>query len=94
VGVIDDDMQVITTDLSVAFQFHLPYLTCDGITTSIIIATGPQVSVNVIIGLPFIKATSMIVDTVDNVIEAKHLVCNPFPIEFCRATKYVPAIYL
>jgi hypothetical protein len=28
-----------------------------------------------------------------NVIEAKHLVCKPFPIEFCRAAKYVPAIF-
>ncbi len=93
-GVIDDDKQIVTTDLSVAFQFHLPYLTRDGSRTSIIIATGPQVSVNAIIGLPFIKATSMIVDTVDNVIKAKHLVCEPFPIEFFRSTKYVPAIYL
>ncbi len=91
-GVINDDAQAITTDLSVAFQFHLPYLTHDGSTTSIIIATGPQVSVNAIIGLPFIKVTGMIIDTVDNVVKAKHLVCEPFPIEFCRATKYVPAI--
>jgi hypothetical protein len=91
-GVIDDDAQAITTDLSVAFQFHLPYLTFDGSTTFIIIATGPQVSVNAVIGLPFIKVTSMIIDTVDNVVEAKHLVCKPFPNEFCRATKYVPAI--
>jgi hypothetical protein len=47
--------------------------------------------VNAIIGLPFIKATGMIVDTVDNVVEAKHLVCKPF-LEFCCATTYVPAI--
>jgi hypothetical protein len=91
-GVIDDDAQAITTDLSVAFQFHQPYLTHDGSTTSIIIATSPQVSVNAIIGLQFIKATSMIINTVDNVVKAKHLVCKPFPIEFCYATKYVPDI--
>jgi hypothetical protein len=91
-GVIDDDAQAITTDLYVAFQFHLPYLTRDGSMTSIIIATGPQVSVNAIIGLPFIKVTGMIIDTVDNVVKAKHLVCEPFSIEFHHATKYVPAI--
>ncbi len=34
----------------------------------------------------------MIIDTVNNVVEAKHLVCELFPIKFCRATKYVPAI--
>ena len=91
-GVIDDDARAITTDLSVAFQFHQPYLTHDGSTTSIIIATGPQVSVNAIIGLPFIEATGMIIDTVDNVVKAKNLVCKPFPIEFFSAAKYVPAI--
>ncbi len=40
-GVIDDEHQAITTKLSVAFQFHLPYLTRDGQLTSISIATGP-----------------------------------------------------
>jgi hypothetical protein len=91
-GVFNDDLQAITTDLSVAFHCHVPYLTHDGNTTSIIIATIPQVSVNAIIGLPFIKATGMIIDTVDNVIEAKRLVCKPFPIKFYHATKYLPAI--
>ena len=91
-GIIDDENEAITTELSVAFQFHLPYLTRDGQSTSISIATGPQVSVNSIIGLPFITGTGMIIVTVDNVVEAKHLVCQPFPIEFRCATKYVPAI--
>jgi hypothetical protein len=91
-GVINDDVQAITTDLSVVFQFHVPYLTRDESMTSIIIATSPQVSMNAIIGLPFIKATGMIINTVDYIVEAKHLVCKPFRIEFCRTTKYVPAI--
>ncbi len=91
-GVIDDETQAITTKLCVAFQFHVPYLTCDGQSTSILIATGPQISVNSIIGLPFITSTGMIINTVNNVVEAKYLVCEPFPINFCCATKYVPAI--
>jgi hypothetical protein len=91
-GVIDDENQAITTKVSVTFEFHLPYPTCHGQSTSISIATGPQVSVNSIIGLPFITGTGMIIDTVNNVVEAKHLVCEPFPIDFCCATKYVPAI--
>ncbi len=40
-GVIDNEAQAITTNLSIAFQFHLLYLTGDGNTTSIIIATSP-----------------------------------------------------
>jgi hypothetical protein len=91
-GIFDDENQVITTKLSVAFQFHLPYLTCNGQLTSICITTGLQVSLNSIIGLPFITATGMIIDTFNNVVEAKHLVCEPFPIEFRCTTKYVPAM--
>jgi hypothetical protein len=33
----------------------------------------------------------MIIDTVDNVVEAKHLDCPLFPINFCHATKNIPA---
>ena len=32
----------------------------------------------------------MIGDFVDNVCQAKHLLCNPFPIDFRRATKSIP----
>ena len=39
-GVIDDENQAITTKLSIAFQFHVSYLTRDGQLTSISIATG------------------------------------------------------
>jgi hypothetical protein len=34
----------------------------------------------------------MIIDTVDNVVEAKHLNCPPFRIDFFCATRTVPAI--
>ncbi len=60
--------------------------------TSFIVPTGPQVSVNMVLGLPLITATGMIINTVDNVMEAKHLNCPPFRINFCRATKTIPAI--
>jgi hypothetical protein len=59
-GIVQDSLNAITTDLPVAFQFHLPYLTKDGSATSFVVATGPQVSVNTVIGLQLIKATSMI----------------------------------
>jgi hypothetical protein len=45
-----------------------------------------------VLGLPLITATRMIIDTVDNVVEAKHLDCPPFRINFCRATTTIPAI--
>jgi hypothetical protein len=55
-------------------------------------ATGPNVSVNTVLGLPMITATSMILDVNDNVVQAKNLDCPPFPIDFCCATKTIPAI--
>ena len=68
----------------------MPYLTRDGHTTSLLFATGPNVTVNAILGLPFIKATSMIIDTNDNTIEMKALSCALFPIDFRRAQNTIP----
>jgi hypothetical protein len=82
----------ITTELSVGFEIHLPYVTKDGNDTSLLVAAGPDVAVNLILGLPFIKATGMIINFIDNVCNAKHLICNPFPIDFRRATKSIPVI--
>jgi hypothetical protein len=84
------DSAPITTKLNVGFDIHLPYTTKDGNNTSLLIAAGSDVAVNLILGLPFIKATGMIADFVDNVCEAKNLLCNPFPIYFKRATKSIP----
>jgi hypothetical protein len=65
-GIVQDNSRAVTTDLAVAFQFHLPYPTKDGCQTSFIIATEPQVSVKMILGLLLITATGMIIDTIDN----------------------------
>ncbi len=91
-SIVQDDSRAVTTDLAVVFQFHLPHPTKDGCQTSFIVATGPQVSVNMFLGLPLITATSMIINTINNVVEAKHLDCPPFKIDFCCATKTIPAI--
>ncbi len=80
----------ITTELPVGSEIHLPYLTKDRSETSLLVAAGPDVAVNLILGLLFIKATGMIGDFVENVCQAKHLICNPFPINFKRATKSMP----
>ena len=82
----------ITTELSVGFEIHLPYVTKDGNDTSLLVAAGPDVAVNLILGLPFIKATGMIIDFIDNVCDAKHLICEPFPIDYRRATKSIPIL--
>ncbi len=72
----------MTTKLEVGFQFHLSYKTKDGGDALFVIATGPHVSINTILGLPFVVATGMIIDFVDNVADCRYLDCPPFPIDF------------
>jgi hypothetical protein len=88
-GIVQANNAVVTTEL-VGFQFHLPYHTSGGDSSSLLIATGPNVSVNMIIGLPFIKATGMILDFVEDVAECKHLDCSPFPMDFWCMSNHVP----
>jgi hypothetical protein len=88
--VTSSDDVPITTELPVGFNIHLPYVTKDGSETSLLVAAGPDVAVNLVLSLPFIKAMGMVGDFVDNVCQAKHLLCNPFPIDFKRATKSIP----
>jgi hypothetical protein len=89
-GIVQTNNEAMTTELEVGFQCHLPYQTLGGDSSSLLVATGPNVLVNTILGLPFIKATGMIFDFVDNVAECKHLDCPPFPVNYRRTSNYVP----
>jgi hypothetical protein len=84
------DLMPITAELNVGFDIHLPYTAKDGNDTSLLVAAGPNIAVNVILGLPFIKAMGMIADFVNNICEAKNLLNDPFPINFKCATKFIP----
>ncbi len=70
-GIVWNNKETVTTKLGVRFLFHLPYKTSDGNDSSFMVVTGPNVLVNTIIGLPFIKGTGMIIDTVDNVAKCR-----------------------
>jgi hypothetical protein len=91
-GIVQDHVHSVTTELLVASQFHLPYLTKDGSTASFVAATGPHVSMNIVHGLPLITATGMVINIVDNIVDTKYLNCPPFPINFFCTTKNLPAI--
>ncbi len=91
-GIVQKDGESVTTALQVEFLFHLPYLSREGEPTSLMIATGTHVTVNLILGLPFITSTGMIIDTTDQVAELRALDSPPFPIEYRRATVHVPLI--
>jgi hypothetical protein len=82
----------VTTKLTVGFQFHLPYLMKDGSLTSIVIATGSHVTVDTIVGLPFIQATQAIIDLSDNVAYLCTNDAPPFTMEYRRTTVHVPVI--
>jgi hypothetical protein len=90
-GVIKSQQQeAVTTKFEVGFQFHLPYKTTQGEDTSLLIATGPNTSVNTILGLPFMQGTGMILDLVNNTAECKYLDWPPFPIDFQHMSNHVP----
>ena len=85
-GIFQRGSESITTELMVGFQFHLPYLTKEGNTTSILIATAPHVTVNTIVGSLFIQATRAVINLADNVAELRALDAPPFPLEYHCAT--------
>ena len=91
-GIVQHGSESVTMELTVGFQFHLPYLTRKGDTTSILIATGPHVTVNTIVGLPFIQATRAVIDLADNVAKLRALDAPPFPLKYRRATVLVPIV--
>ena len=68
------------------------YKTSDGDNSSFMVTTGPNISVIMIFGLPFIKGFGMIIDKVDDVAECKYLKCPPFPIDYRHTSNQVPVI--
>ena len=68
-----DNGEKTTAELPVAFEFHTPYLTADGANTTIAVAVCPDVSVNLIFGLPFIKATGCVLDINNDVADFQAL---------------------
>jgi hypothetical protein len=91
-GIVWNKEETVTTKLEVGFLFCLPYKTSDGNNSSFMVATGLHVSVNTIVGLPFVKGVGMIIDTVDDVAECKYLDCPPLPIDYQCTLNQVPAM--
>jgi hypothetical protein len=91
-GIVQQGGSSVTTNLLVGFQFHLPYLTCEGSPTSLVIAAGPGVTVNMILGLPFITQIKMVIDTSNQVAELHAFDTPPFPIDFRCAMCAIPVI--
>ena len=87
-----DDAKKTTAELPVAFEFHLPYRMTDGSPTKVCFGCGPDVSVNMILGLPFVLATKMVIDVAEGVAECRALDCNPFQLDFRRARVDVPKV--
>ena len=91
-GIIRQGERALSSELPIAFEFHLPYKTKTGANTSFIVACGPDVAVNCIVGLPFIMSTHMIFDASDQVAECKALDCPPFKVEYKRASCTAPRV--
>ena len=90
-GIVSKDSVSFTTDLNVGFEFHLPYLNREGSNIKIFFAAGLDVTINSVIGLPFIKAVGGIVDTVTDLFEMKYLDCAPLKLFYHRTrNSFVP----
>lgn len=85
-----DEEHLASTELDCAFEFNLPFYGRDGSTVSIMIATGANVSVNSILGLPFLKGCGGIIDLVNDLVDLRHLDCPPFKFKFLSPTCYAP----
>jgi hypothetical protein len=91
-GIVQQGGESVTTELTVAFHFHLPYLTREGSSTSLLVVTGPNVTITTILGLPFIQQTRMIINLFDQVAELRALDTAPFPIDYHQAMCTIPAV--
>ncbi len=91
-GIVQQGGESVTTKHTVAFHFHLPYLTREGSSTSLLVTTGPNVTVNTILGLPFIQQTRMIIDMSNQVAELRALDTAPFLMNYRQAMCTVPAV--
>jgi hypothetical protein len=80
------------TKLTVGFQFHLPYLAREGHPTTLSVSTGPDITVNTILGLPFIQQTCMVINASDQVADLCTLNIPPFSIDFRQAMCTVPVV--
>jgi hypothetical protein len=86
--IIKDDND--TLRYSTNLEFHLDYQTASNQPVSIKFATGEDVSVNCLLGMSFIKAAKLIIDSHDNVVESKLLECEPFAIEYKQLMRSRP----
>lgn len=93
-GIVQSDGKAVTTELPVAFTFHLPYKLIDGSDATITFACGPHVGVNFILGFPFVISAKLVVDFSENVAECRALACRPFQLEAKRARLNVPSVDL
>jgi hypothetical protein len=91
-GIVQSNEELVMTELEGGFLFHLPYRTWEGNIASLMVAMGSNISVNTIIGLPFMKATGMILDLVDEVVDCMYLDFPPFPVDFRRTSNRVPVM--
>jgi hypothetical protein len=86
----DNDTLRYSTNLPAIVEFHLDYQTSSNQPISIKFATGEDVSVNCLLGMSFIKAAKLIIDSHDNVVESKLLECEPFNIEYKQPMRSRP----
>ena len=88
----DDEGKYVTSNVTVVFEFYLPYMTKSSQSLTFIIRTSPILSLNGLVGLPWIQKVGAIFDHVNIVIECKLLDVDLFPVTSMRAQFSVPEV--
>ena len=91
-GIVKDDAtaQALSTSLPAVIEYHMPYKSKTGASTSFKVALGSQVAVNTIIGMSMIRAGKFSLDLEADVMDPGILDTAPFPLIFKPASCSVP----
>mmetsp|Transcript_16808 Transcript_16808/g.35204 ORF Transcript_16808/g.35204 Transcript_16808/m.35204 type:complete len:257 (-) Transcript_16808:119-889(-) len=90
--IVKTDSTIVTSDLKHVFECKLPYKTAEGDPCTIMFVAGKDVSVNLILSLPFLKATRSNIDLGDGVVESNLLDITPWHITFKSALLLIPKV--
>ena len=87
----DSSGQICNTELPVVFNLHLPYLTNKNQPSMLQVACGHNVGINLLLGLPFLKAARAQINLHDQVVIFQFLKNLQLPLELRRCQLTAPA---
>ena len=82
----------MSTLLPVAFSFYTPYRTRDGCPFTVVFTCGPNVAVDAIAGVHFLRYTGSIMYMNDKILDMTMVDECSFPINYCVPSTSTPVV--